>query len=102
METAMAQAATTARDWNNIRKNWGTAFAAIRKLFADPTDTPQVFRVMQALNQGTSARNYRRLLQTPEGARLAYRRVELVENLSNPQWLSQFAPGTVGAAYRAF
>jgi len=98
----MAPAATADRNWNDTRKDWRTAFAAIRKLFADPTDTPQVFRVMQALNQGTSARNYRRLLETPEGARVAYRRVELVQKLSDPQWLSQFAPGTVGAAYRAF
>ncbi len=98
----MAQATTTDRDWNNTAKDWRGAFAAIRQLLADPKDTPAVFRVMKALNQGTSARNYRRMLQTPEGARVAYRRVELVEKLTDPQWLSQFAPGTVGAAYRAF
>lgn len=97
----MAQAAT-ANDWNTTRKDWRTAFTAIRKLFADPADTVQVFRVMHALNQGTSARNYRRLLETPEGARIAYRHVELMGKLTDPQWLLQFAPGTVGAAYRAF
>jgi len=52
---------------NNDRKNWGEAFRAMRKLLADPADTVQVFRVMTALNGGTAAKNYHRLLQTPEG-----------------------------------
>jgi ubiquinone biosynthesis protein COQ4 len=54
------------------------------------------------LNGGTSAHNYHRLLQTPEGGRIAYQRVELVQRLTDPQFLAQFGPGTVGAAYRAF
>ncbi len=62
----------------------------------------QVFRVMQALNAGTSEKNYRRLLETPEGGRIAYERLELVGKLMDRAWLAQFAPGTVGAAYRGF
>ncbi len=89
-------------DWNDTRKDWRGAFVAIRKLLADPKDTVQVFRVMQGLNRGTAARNYQRLLKTPEGGRIAYRRVELVSRLTDRAWLSQFAAGTVGAAYRAF
>lgn len=84
------------------RRNWGEAFAAIRKLLADPSDTVQVFRVMRALNAGTSVKNYRRLLETPEGGRIAYERVELVGRLTDHAFLAQFGPGTVGAAYRAF
>lgn len=84
------------------RKNWTEAARAVRRLLADPSDTAQVFRVMAALNGGTSAKNYRRLLQTAEGGRIAYRRVELVERLTDRAFLAQFAPGTVGAAYRAF
>jgi len=91
-------AATAAND----RKNWGEAIRAIRLLLADPKDTVQVFRVMKALNGGTAQRNYHRLIQTPEGGRIAYKRDELVGKLTNREWLSQFAPGTVGAAYRAF
>jgi len=94
--------AQPANEWTNTRKDWRTAFSAIRKLLADPKDTVQVFRVMGALNQGTSARNYLRLLQTSEGGQVAYDRVELMGKLTDPQWLAQFAPGTVGAAYRAF
>jgi len=86
----------------NERKDWAEAFRAMRLLLADPKDTLQVFRVMKALNGGTSARNYQRMLGTVEGGRIAYKREELVAKLTNREWLSQFAPGTVGAAYRAF
>ncbi len=84
------------------RRDWGMAFRAMRKLLADPSDTVQVFRVMQALNAGNSQRNYARLLETPEGGRIAYARVELVQRLTDRAFLAQFAPGTVGGAYRDF
>ena len=87
---------------SNDHKDWAEAFRAMRKLLADPGDTVQVFRVMKALNSGASARNYRRLLATPEGGRIAYRRPELVGRLTDPGFLAQFGPGTVGAAYRGF
>lgn len=86
----------------NAKRDWRGAFRAVNALLADPSDTVQVFRVMAALNAGTSARNYRRLLATPEGGRVAYARIELIEKLTDKAWLAQFAPGTVGAAYRAF
>jgi ubiquinone biosynthesis protein COQ4 len=47
-------------------------------------------------------KNYRRLLETPQGGRLAYEHVELAERLMDDAWLDSFAPGTVGAAYREF
>lgn len=87
---------------SNHRKDWADAFRAMRKLIADPGDTVQVFRVMKALNGGASARNYRRLIATPAGGRVAYQREELVGRLTDPVFLAQFGPGTVGAAYRAF
>jgi ubiquinone biosynthesis protein COQ4 len=74
----------------------------MRALLADANDTAQVFRVMAALNADTSARNYRRLLTTELGGRIAYRREELVARLTDQSFLAQFAPGTVGAAYRGF
>ncbi|HEX3474691.1 MAG TPA: Coq4 family protein [Kofleriaceae bacterium] len=74
----------------------------MRKLLADPGDTVQVFRVMKALNGGTAARSYRRLIATPDGGRVADQREELVGRLTDPGFLAQFGPGTVGAAYREF
>ncbi len=86
----------------NRRRDWKAAFRAVRVLIADPNDTAQVFLIMRALNAGVTERNYNRLLQTVEGGRIAYARVELVDKFMDPDFLRRFAPGTVGAAYRAF
>jgi ubiquinone biosynthesis protein COQ4 len=86
----------------NPRKDWKTAFRAMGLLLKDPNDTTQVFKIMRALNAGTAQKNYKRLLQTAQGGRLAYQRLELIERLMDRAWLNQFGPGTVGAAYRAF
>jgi len=84
------------------RRQWGVALKALRRLLADKEDTGQVFEIMRALNGDSVGRNYRRLLTTPRGGRLAYERVELAPRLMDDAWLDSFAPGTVGAAYRAF
>lgn len=79
-----------------------TAFKAIRKLLSDSNDTEQVFRIMRALNGPSMPRNFGRLLSTPDGRRMVYQRIELAERLADPDYVSRFAPGTVGAAYREF
>jgi ubiquinone biosynthesis protein COQ4 len=84
------------------KRQWLAAFRAARRLMTDSEDTGQVFEIMRALNGGANARNYRRLLETPLGGRLAYEHVELAERLMDDAWLDGFAPGTVGAAYRDF
>jgi ubiquinone biosynthesis protein COQ4 len=77
---------------NSNKKDWKGAFRATRALLNDPNDTAQAFRIMAALNAGTSARNYQRLLKTPEGGRIAFKHVELVEKLTDQTFLAQFAP----------
>jgi ubiquinone biosynthesis protein COQ4 len=84
------------------RRDWRTAFDAIRKLMANGDDTTQVFRIMRALNVGNAPMNYARFLGTEEGGRMAYERIELARILSQPGYAAQFAPGTVGAAYGHF
>ncbi len=82
------------------RRDWKTAFAAIRKLLANGDDTTQVFLIMRALNVGNAPMNYAKLLGSHDGGRIAYERVELAQRLSDPAFVAGFAPGTVGAAYR--
>jgi ubiquinone biosynthesis protein COQ4 len=84
------------------RRDWRTAFDAIRKLLANGDDTTQVFRIMRALNAGNAPMNYARFIATEEGGRQAYERRELAQVLSQPGYAKQFAPGTVGAAYCHF
>ena len=96
---AQAQAANPGQP---ITRDWATAWDALRKLLANGDDTVQVFRIMRALNADTSHKNYVKMLSSPEGGRLAYRRVELSETFSDRAWLDALPEGTVGAAYRAF
>jgi len=84
------------------RRDWPTAIDAIKRLLANGDDTTQVFRIMRALNVGSAARNYARLIATAEGGRIAHQRVELARRFSDPAFVASFAPGTVGAAYREF
>ena len=84
------------------RRDWRTAFDAIRKLLANGDDTTQVFRIMRALNVGAGPRGYARMIATAEGGRIASAQVELAQRLTNRAWIETFAPGTVGAAYRRF
>jgi ubiquinone biosynthesis protein COQ4 len=85
-----------------MKRQWGIAFRALRRLLADGDDTVQVFRIMRALNGDTSHRNYRRLIGTAQGGRLAYARVELAPRLCDRAWIGSFPEGSVGAAYRIF
>ncbi|MBN8552850.1 MAG: ubiquinone biosynthesis protein [Caulobacterales bacterium] len=78
------------------------ALKAFRRLVADKEDTTQVFEIMESLTGRSIPWGLRRLLRTPGGARLAYQRAELNDKLNDAAWLASFAPGTVGAAYRAF
>lgn len=87
---------------NPYKQDLFTAFQAVRKLMADGNDTAQVFRIMRALNGPSMPKNFSRLLSSPEGRRMVYQRVELAERLSDPAYIASFAPGTVGATYRAF
>lgn len=84
------------------RRDWRTAFDAIRKLLANGDDTAQVFRIMQALNVGNAPALYAKLLASEQGGRIAYDEVELAERFSDPAFRATFAPGTVGAAYSAW
>lgn len=84
------------------RKDWPTAFAALRRLLADADDTVQVFHIMRALNADSTKKGYERLLGTSGGGRIAYQRQELAPRLSDPAFVNSFPQGSVGAAYARF
>ena len=84
------------------KRDWRTAFDAIRKLLSNGDDTVQVFRIMRALNVGSTEWGYAKLLSTDEGGRIAMEQADLAQRFSDPAFVASFAPGTVGAACREF
>lgn len=85
-----------------LKRDWASAWRALRRLMANGDDTVQVFRIMRALNADASQKGYRKLIATRDGGRIAYERVELAEKFGDRAWLDSLPEGTVGAAYRAF
>ncbi len=81
------------------RRDWSRALQAIRALIVDKENTAEVFALFRALNGNSSFHGYTRLLETDEGGRLAYERVELCKRLEDPEWTKTFPPGSVGDAY---
>lgn len=78
------------------------ALRAMRRLIADKEDTAQVFEIMAALTGRAVPRGYARLIATPAGGAIAFRRAELAEFLSDDIFLDRCPAGSVGAAYADF
>ena len=98
-ETAREQRVIPAETY---KLNWPHALRSLKKLLDDKNDTTQVFEIMKALNGSSTKKAYAKLLSTVEGGAIAYERPELAERLMDRAYVESFAPGTVGAAYRAF
>ncbi len=92
----------TVQRWGAPRKDWLHAVRSLRRLLANKEDTRQVFEIMRTLNGKATARNYVRLLDTAEGGRMAFDRLELSQRLMDDAWLDTMPAGSVGAAYRDF
>jgi len=87
---------------DTFRMDWGAALTALKKLIADKEDTEQVFRIMRALSGRSIPNGYSKLLSTPDGGKLAYRRLELAAVLDDHDALRRLPEGSVGRAYLAF
>jgi len=78
------------------------ALRALSRLLKDKEDTAQVFEIMRALSGRSVPNGYARLLASPYGGAIAYRRQELAEILSDHEFLQRLPEGSVGRAYLAF
>ncbi len=101
--TAMTTAGRTMHAHARRRgRDWGAAIAALRQLATNKEDTSKVYAVLRALNGHAYEAGYIRLLDTPEGGRMAYERLELAEKLLDASYRKSFPPGSVGQAYVTF
>lgn len=78
------------------------AIRAIGKLLKNKEDTAQVFEIMRALSGKSIPKGYARLLESPNGGAIAYRREELAKILSDRAFLESLPEGSVGRAYLHF
>jgi len=78
------------------------AARALRAIFADPDDTKQVFKIIEALQGPSLTRTYGRLQQSETGRRLLRERPDLLPILCDRERLASLPEGTLGRAYVDF
>jgi ubiquinone biosynthesis protein COQ4 len=78
------------------------ALAALKKLLADPEQTEHVFTIIRALSGKTLLRGFRRFRRTAVGERILAEKRNLIDTLSNREWLRSLPAGSLGAHYLHF
>ena len=78
------------------------AWRSVRALIADPENTGEVFKIVEALKGGSLARALARLQACPEGRELLRRKPGILPVLSDREGLRAMPPGSLGRAYLDF
>jgi ubiquinone biosynthesis protein COQ4 len=78
------------------------AFIALKKLFHDPDDLPQVFTVVEAMSGHNGDRMLARLRSSEGGARLVDTRADIVPLLRDREALRRYPERSLARAYLAF
>jgi ubiquinone biosynthesis protein COQ4 len=85
-----------------LRRRLAAVRAASTALLSDPSDTKQVFHILEALSFGTPARTLRRLRRSNAGTRLLDQRPSLLDALRDRQSLRTLPDGSLGREYLRF
>ncbi len=78
------------------------AWRSVRALIADPDNTGEVFKIIEALKGGSLARAVERLAAIPEGRELLARKPDILPLLNDRSALRAMPEGSVGRAYLRF
>ena len=78
------------------------ALRSLRKLIADPDDTPRVFEVIRALGGPSLVRGLRRFRATAVGQRVLVQEENLLDALVNRDALAEMPAGSLGCTYYDF
>jgi len=81
---------------------WRLAVKALAGLGQDTTRTDHVFTIISALSGNTLERTYQAFKRTAHGQRLLRERPNLMDLLSNTEWLLSLPEGSLGRAYLKF
>ena len=80
----------------------GDAARAMKSLLANPEDTAQVFRIIEALSGRNGERTLARLRRTRSGKRLLAERPALMDRLLDRASLEKLPAGSLGREYLRF
>jgi ubiquinone biosynthesis protein COQ4 len=78
------------------------AAKAVRRLFADPEDTRQIFAIFRAMRGRSGIRAFRRFAASPTGAAILRERRRLLDTLTDRAALAALPAGSVGRTYFDF
>lgn len=78
------------------------AWRALRKLIADPEDTPRVFEIVSALGGPSLVRGLVRFRATAVGQRVLAEDIDLLDALGDRDALAALPNGSLGRAYHGF
>ncbi len=78
------------------------AVRAMRKLLANPDDTPLVFEILRALSGDSFERLFQRVMSTPDGRRILEQERSLLDELSNLERLRTLPEETLGREYARY
>lgn len=78
------------------------ALQALRRLVRDKDDTKQVFTILKSLGGGSSFRGFQRFRATDYGQKVLSTETDLVDLLSDRQYLEGLPEGSLGRAFIAF
>jgi ubiquinone biosynthesis protein COQ4 len=78
------------------------AMRAVRRLFADPEDTRQIFAIFRAMRGRSGVKAFARFRNSPTGSAVLRERRVLLSSLTDRTMLAAFSDGTMGRAYFDF
>jgi ubiquinone biosynthesis protein COQ4 len=78
------------------------AVKAVRRLFANPEATEEVFTVLRAMRGRSGIRLFERFRQNPMGTRILEERRSLFTTLSDSKTLAALPEGSLGRTYQRF
>ena len=93
---------TVTSNSDNARMQPLVALRALRRLIADPEDTPKVFEIIRAMAGPSLRRGLRRFKETQSGRQALAERRSLLHTLRDREALATMPPGTLGRTYYEF
>ena len=102
IQAAANNKTATATPYVAPKKEFRTAWHALRALMANPEDTKQVFTIMRALTGNSMYKQYKRFAKTEVGANILANEIDLLDTLADRTALAKLPDGSLGRVYLDF